>query len=159
MPLLIAVSLTGLSLSCSQPKFAQRPETGAQPSSQSNSNQLSLNCHIELKALNGCLDLQWIEGPRLKQDDRLLVKFHRPNLFDQTRTVVDPSANLIEVSPSMPTMDHGTFPTQITKHDIGTFEVKPVYFSMVGPWRVEFVFAASNGSVVDRGAVDLYIED
>lgn len=148
--------LTGLNWGCADPKYAVR--AGREPSSVAQSEVHSLQCHIRFQKLGGCLNINWLEGPRVGEDDRLVAKLHRPNQFDQSPTLFDSGEVNLIVEPTMPSMGHGTDETEVEKHDVGTFEVRKIFFSMSGSWRIEFRFVGPGGEALDSGYIDVSVD-
>lgn len=83
----------------------------------------------------------------------LIFKTYRLNLLDQTPIEVDLFATP-QVVLWMPSMGHGSTPTQTAWADQGTYRTTNVFFTMPGDWEIRF--QVKNGSeVVDETRVRL----
>jgi len=92
--------------------------------------------------------LTWEKGPLVMEESVLLVQW----MNGQTHTPTELPGNF-EVSVVMPSMGHGSAPTQIQRvadekgNPIpGAFEVSNIYFVMGGEWQVDFTVHFEEGS-------------
>lgn len=95
----------------------------------------------------------WEVKPTAQSQGSLIFKTYRLNNLDQTPVETD-LAQRPEVILWMPSMGHGSTPTQTTRLDVGTYRTSQVYFVMPGEWDIRF--QVKNGSeVVDATEVHI----
>lgn len=107
--------------------------------------------------------LSWLQGPSADGESILRVEWKDA----ATQAVVEPGTSF-EVSVWMPSMGHGSSPTQLRRvldSDggvlSGSYDVAAMYFVMAGAWEVRFELARPDGTIetqtwlVDIAATDL----
>ncbi|MFZ4404342.1 MAG: hypothetical protein ACOYOK_09605 [Pseudobdellovibrionaceae bacterium] len=102
-----------------------------------------------------CLSWQWETKPTSSQSGSFIFKTYRANYFDQSSVLLDWSA-LPEVILWMPSMGHGSTPTEVERLDVGTYRVKKVFFVMPGDWDLQF-FIKENSEVKDDAVISVSI--
>lgn len=108
-------------------------------------------CDIYLKKEKLCGAINWVIPPKkvemISEDDRaeFLVEFFKK---DETKTQVNPKFDLA-VKLFMPSMGHGSRPTQVIPEKMGKYRVKNLYFTMPGKWEIQFEIKKS-GKLQDR---------
>lgn len=138
---LLVYSLIGFILfGCARPKYIQ--ESGAADSAQPDSTSsrktdITAECAIVFSETKYCLSWYWENKPTSKQAGSLIFKMYRLNQFDKTAVAIDP-AGMPAVVLWMPSMGHGSTPTQTTRLDVGTYRASNVFFIMPGEWDIRF---------------------
>lgn len=139
-------------LGCAQPKYIQ--------SSDKNENvekaqETALDCNYTFSKSGLCLNWYWELKPTSSKMGSLIFKTFRLNSFDLTPIEVD-LAETPQVILWMPSMGHGSTPTQTERLDVGTYRAKNVFFIMPGEWDIEIQI--KNGTeVTDESVVSLEI--
>ena len=82
--------------------------------------------------------------PSSSQAGSLVFKVVRANLLDDSPVPVE-LESLPKVVLWMPSMGHGSTPTQVRLSDIGSFEVNNVFFIMPGDWELRFQIQLPEG--------------
>lgn len=125
-------------IGCAEPKYQNMIQPANSGSQQSNGHKVEC---VNVFAQNN-LCMQWFfedAAPVAQKYTTLIVKLYKLNIYDQSLVYMDPELDTkLKVTPWMPSMSHGTIPTQITKLDIGTYRITNVYFIMSGPWVIYF---------------------
>ncbi len=85
-------------------------------------------------------ETSWEKGP-IKQEESLL-KIVWKKVADNS--VIEPGD--FEVVLWMPSMGHGSDPTQINKQQDGSYLVSNVFFIMGGKWDVQVILKYQNGT-------------
>ncbi len=132
--LTLKVALLSLLLNgCAEPKYLN--EGSLSPISLN--EKLLANCELQLNlAPQYCVNLKWEVPPSESSPGTLLLR-----LF-----LLDPSDGfpvLIQDEPEvavvlwMPTMNHGSSPTQVERIGPGTYRISRMYFTMRGEWEIK----------------------
>lgn len=123
-------------------------------------------CPIQFKKTGLCAELTWTILPKKvempTENDKAeftLQVFKNPRLPVGSSGAQEPLAQDLAVKLFMPSMGHGSLPTQVEAevdekgHKIsGKFRVKDVYFSMPGKWEIRLELKKA-AAVLDRAAV------
>lgn len=133
-------------VSCTQPKYVNINST---PSNQTNSENKA-DCSIQFNQSKICVTWNWEKKPTSSEFGSLIFKTFRLNAFDFTAIETNFSS-LPQFVLWMPSMGHGSTPTETTQLDIGTYRVENVYFSMPGEWEMKFQI--KDGDTVNDEAV------
>ncbi|MCO5113391.1 MAG: hypothetical protein M9899_10625 [Bdellovibrionaceae bacterium] len=94
-------------------------------------------CTLRFKNSDLCLLWTWESLPTPQNPGVLTFKITRENLLDGTPIPVDIST-LPAVVLWMPSMNHGSTPTQVEQVDTGSFRATHVFFIMPGEWDIRF---------------------
>lgn len=144
-------------LGCAQPKYVKE-ETGATQNKISQEENKA-DCSITFSESKYCLSWYWETEPTASQAGSLIFKIYRQNQFDQTAVELDAS-QVPEVILWMPSMGHGSSPTQTTRLDVGTYRANKVFFIMPGVWEIRFSVKENqqpNSKQVDGAVVQITI--
>ena len=104
----------------------------------------STACTLRLEKAKLCAAIAWVEQP---SDDAM-------GSFSLTFTplvgglAIDP-AGTVKVKVWMPSMGHGSAPTQVTRKTSGVYDVTNVYFSMPGQWQI-VIMLMDGATVADQ---------
>lgn len=109
-----------------------------------------LGCSTQFKVAGVCLTWYWEEKPTESVAGSLVFKAYRLNLLDQTPIELD-MASVPQVVLWMPSMGHGSVPTQTIRVDTGTYRATNVFFIMPGEWEIKFQI--KEGTLVQDEAV------
>jgi hypothetical protein len=137
-------------MGCAQPKYLSGTEG---TSDETNVKESKPGCAISFSRSRLCLSWAWEKKPTSNEVGSLVFKTFRLNIFDQTPIEVD-----LEIAPQvilwMPSMGHGSTPTQTSRVDQGTYRASNVFFIMPGEWEIRFQL--KNGTeVVDEANIQL----
>lgn len=149
------LALIFLLFGCAQPKYVNKlnSENG------SVHEEKKSNCDIVFTKSKMCLSWKWEEKPTSSEMGSLIFKTFRLNNYDQTAIQIDPifeQTSVPQVVLWMPSMGHGSSPTNTIRLDVGTFRVSDVFFIMPGEWQIKFQI--KNGEeVLDEAQVAVSI--
>jgi hypothetical protein len=137
-------------IGCAEPKYVISNEEGPNKPGLQESKS---NCQISFSNSGLCLTWYWETKPTSTKPGSLIFKTYRLNLLDQTPIEVD-----LESTPQvvlwMPSMGHGSTPTQTARVDRGTYRATNVFFIMPGDWEIRF--QVKNGAtVIDETTISL----
>lgn len=132
---ILVISLIVGVLGCGRPKYVEEPTHDASPVVQ---EKIKADCSIAFTESKYCVSWYWEFKPTSKQPGSLIFKIFRLNQFDQTAVEVD-ATQVPEVMLWMPSMGHGSTPTQTSRLDIGTYRASNVFFIMPGDWEIRFL--------------------
>lgn len=136
-------------LACAEPKYLKASEDETDSPVQ----ESKISCQIQFSTSGHCLSWYWEKAPIAKNPGILIFKVFRPNHFDQTPVEMDlPSLPLVVLW--MPSMGHGSLPTQTEKLDVGTYRTSNVVFIMKGEWQMKFQIKDGN-SVQDEAIANI----
>lgn len=144
--ILIIFSCSFVLFACAEPKYIQKNGTD-----QTNSQQSQSDCSVKFTVSQLCLSWQWEKRPSAQEAGQLVFKTYRLNSYDRSPIMID----LSEVPQTllwMPSMGHGSTPTQTERIDVGTYRAKNVFFVMPGEWDLHFQI--KNGTTVLDEAID-----
>lgn len=137
--------------SCAQPKYEQVTTI----SNDGFSIQNLEDCELRFEQSRLCLLWRWEKKPTESDVGVLVFKTVRPNKLDGSSLPQDVDGD-VEVVLWMPSMGHGSTPTQTDRIDTGSFRVQEVFFVMHGEWTIYFRIMKS-GQKIDEARVDLKI--
>lgn len=138
------------SLGCAQPKYVTESE---QTSTGQQTTESKVNCGIQFSNSKYCLSWFWENKPTSTNQGSLIFKIYRLNAFDQTAIQLD-SAEIPQLTLWMPSMGHGSTPTETQRLDVGTYRVSKVFFIMPGEWDLKFQIK-SGSEVTDEAVVQI----
>lgn len=141
---------------CAQPKYA---EESAANTNQIKQDEKKTECSIAFAESKYCLVWYWEALPTAQHAGSLIFKVFRLNVWDQTPIEVD-TAQIPEVVLWMPSMGHGSTPTQTQRLDVGTYQTRNVFFIMPGSWEIRFIVKENekpNSKQMDGVVVDITI--
>ncbi|MCS6838952.1 MAG: FixH family protein [Bdellovibrionaceae bacterium] len=106
-----------------------------------------------------CVTWQWIKKPNHSEYGSLLIKMFRLNRFDQSPVLLE-STNSFVLELWMPSMNHGSSPTTVTKVDIGTYLVEQVFFIMPGDWELRWhKMQPETNQILETLTLPVFISD
>jgi len=123
-----------LTTGCTEAKYVQYPETGLDSKSV---QEKKVDCELTFSKSQLCLIWYWEKRPTSREQGQLVFKTYRLNLMDETPIEID-MPQMPELLLWMPSMGHGSTPTQTERIDIGTYRAKNVFFVMPGEWELKF---------------------
>lgn len=139
-------------IGCAQPKYLNADQTGSRQSSPQESKSV---CANQFQNSGTCLTWAWEKEPTQNEAGSFLFKTYRLNSADQTAIEMDmPAVPLVVLW--MPSMGHGSSPTQVERLDVGTYRAKNVFFVMPGEWEIKFQIKQGN-AVSDESIVPVDI--
>lgn len=115
-------------------------------------------CPLQFKKAKVCGVVSWtvppkaVEMPTEKDKAEFVISFYEMKNPELRKPV---QVDSLGVKLFMPSMGHGTLPTQVSQVEdsgkpvIGKFKVSDVYFSMPGAWEIRFELKKAKG-VTDR---------
>lgn len=136
---LICVSILVLA-NCARPKYVEETTSYQAPAGKVES---SADCSSVFSESKYCLSWYWENKPTAKHAGSLIFKIYRLNQFDKTAVPVD-FKPIPDVVLWMPSMGHGSAPTQTTRLDVGTYRASNVFFIMPGDWDIRFSVKDEN---------------
>jgi hypothetical protein len=133
--ILISIFFTVIFSACAQPKYAT--ELGLDSNETKNAQEQKIDCSVTFSKSGLCLYWYWEKKPTSTEMGSLIFKTYKLNTLDQTPVEIDPeqSPNLILW---MPSMGHGSSPTNVARIDVGTYRASNVFFIMPGEWELKF---------------------
>lgn len=142
-------------VACAEPKYIKEAPSDVISEWTTDDSGAGKDCQIFFERSKHCLDWAWVTVPTEKDMGSLIFKVHRPNQLDGSPVVVDVGTD-VRVILWMPSMAHGSVPTQVEQKDLGSFIVHNVFFIMPGDWEIRFHIYKDN-KVVDEAVVRLFI--
>lgn len=146
----LSILLLPLLTSCAEPKYVKVSDAATDGT---NAQESKTDCQTFFSTSGLCLTWYWEKKPTSTQMGNLIFKTYRLNSLDQTPIEVDLTATP-QVVLWMPSMGHGSTPTQTTRVDEGTYRVTNVFFIMPGDWEIRFQVKAGT-EVVDETHISL----
>jgi len=138
---------------CAQPKYFN---VVAPNGSSNESYKLEADCSVRFELFSQCFSWRLIEPLEAQKNLTIIVKFYRPNLYDQTLVYEDIAANReFKAKLWMTSMGHGSVPVQIKRLDVGTYEISHVNFIMSGSWQI--YFDQIENDQIDRITVNINV--
>lgn len=104
-------------------------------------------CELFFTQKRLCVDFNWKQKNEGEQLGIIELKFYAQ---ETPQTYVDPDLNIAVVL-WMPSMGHGSTPTEVVKIKTGEYEAREVYFIMPGEWEIR-IQLKKNKEVVDQVA-------
>ena len=148
---LICFVLVSLLVACAQPKYVT---INTQHEQSNDSFKLEADCSLHFELFSQCFSWRLIEPLEAQKNLTIIVKFYRPNLYDQTLVYEDIASNRVfKAKLWMTSMGHGSVPVQIKRLDVGTYEISNVNFIMSGTWQI--YFDQIENDQVDRITVNI----
>jgi len=153
---LTALIFHSMVLGCAQPKYQNVIIDPNQGSGSLQNGQFE--CVFKFVQNNICLSWDFENQNVVAQkNNSIILKLYRLNQFDQSMVYVNPDLGTqVKLTLWMPSMGHGSVPTQVTQLDVGTFRVTQVNFIMSGSW--EIYFDLINNQVIDRLTTSIQIQ-
>ena len=146
----ILISALFVTTKCAQPKYVHDSTVSNQTSY---AQESKADCQISFVNSKLCLTWFWEKKPTSTQMGSFIFKTYRLNVLDQTPIEVD-LVSTPQVILWMPSMGHGSTPTQTTRIDQGTYRTSNVFFIMPGDWEIRF--HVKNGTeLVDEASIKL----
>jgi hypothetical protein len=133
-------------VSCAEPKYVN--DSNAQ--SNNAAQEAASACSIRFDRTQLCVSWHWEKKPTSSEMGSFIFKTYRLNAFDATPIEVNP-VNVPEIQLWMPSMGHGSAPTQTTQLDVGTYRAENVFFVMPGEWDIRFQI--KDGDTVSDEAI------
>lgn len=134
---------------CAKPTYVESSKDKT-PRDSGGQQENKLGCAVQFKVAGVCLTWYWEEKPTESNAGSLFFKAYRLNLLDQTPIEMD-MASVPQVVLWMPSMGHGSIPTQTIRVDTGTYRATNVFFIMPGEWEIKFQI--KEGTLVQDEAV------
>lgn len=135
-------------LGCARPKYVNDSGAGNGNSVQ---EKIKAECSVTFSESKYCVSWYWENKPTTRQPGSLIFKVFRLNQLDQTPIQID-MPMVPEVVLWMPSMGHGSMPTQTSRLDVGTYRATNVFFMMPGDWEIRFQI--KDGQQPDSKQVD-----
>jgi hypothetical protein len=144
----------GLLQGCAQPRYETNPDRGelGMPAAQS---ERATDCPLKLTNTRLCVSWHWEQRPSSSQSGSIVFKVYRGNVLDDTPVLVD-SSRTADLLLWMPSMGHGSTPTQVQRLDVGTYRASNVFFIMPGDWELRFQFKEAD-QVADEATAQVRI--
>ena len=118
---------------CAQPKYVNENNT----QNNNSGNEAHADCSVKFTQSQICVSWHWEKQPTSSEVGTFIFKTFRLNTFDQTAIEVN-SVSVPQVQLWMPSMGHGSTPTQVVQLDVGTYRAENVFFVMPGEWDIRF---------------------
>ncbi len=81
--------------------------------------------------------IEWTQAPDTQDEAKMLLRFWNSKTGTPQGPYVDPQGDVfVDLWMDMGGHGHGSAPTKIARKEAGVFEVKRVYFPMIGDWQV-----------------------
>lgn len=145
--------ITSLLLACAEPKYAQVISHNPEPGE---SFKVEADCSMRFQLFGQCLSWRFSDEIKAQNDLTMIIKIYRPNFYDQSLVYQDiPDGRFLNAKLWMPSMGHGSIPTQIKRLDVGTYAISRVNFIMSGHWQIYFDQVENNQ--IDRLTIDVDI--
>jgi hypothetical protein len=131
---------------CTQPKYVNEANT----QNNNSAHEATTDCSVQFTQSQVCVSWYWEKKPTSNDVGSFIFKTYRLNTFDQTAIEVN-SVSIPQVQLWMPSMGHGSTPTQVTQLDVGTYRAENVFFIMPGEWDIRFQI--KDGDTVSDEAI------
>jgi hypothetical protein len=135
---------------CARPKYIEVTNSDTTDETTVESKN---ECKTSFLRSSLCLLWYWENRPNSQSMGSLIFKIYRLNLLDQTPIEVDPLYTP-ELILWMPSMGHGSTPTQIQRIDTGTFRAQRVFFIMPGEWELKFQIK-NESEIMDEAKINI----
>lgn len=136
---------------CARPNYEMTKESDQKGGvGQGSPLQRASDCSLRFKTSRYCLSWAWEDKPTGVKAGSLVFKVYRGNVYDDSPVETD-FASRPTVVLWMPSMGHGSSPTEVHRLDVGTYRATNVFFIMPGEWEIRF--RAKDGGGVDDEAV------
>jgi YtkA-like len=147
---LYSILLLAILAGCAEPKYIKGSDSGNEGTS---AQESKAECQATFSNSQLCLAWHWEKKPTSTEMGSLVFKTYRLNSLDQTPIEVDLTTTP-QVVLWMPSMGHGSTPTQTARVDEGTYRASNVFFIMPGDWEIRF--QVKNGTeVIDETHINL----
>jgi hypothetical protein len=147
---LFLILMLAVLVGCAEPKYVRDPHAG---NGGTNAQEFKADCQTRFLNSGLCLTWFWETKPTSTEMGSLIFKTYRLNSVDQTPIEVDLSLTP-QVILWMPSMGHGSTPTQTVKVDEGTYRATNVFFMMPGDWEIRFQLK-SGTEIIDETHISL----
>lgn len=132
---------------CAQPRYESSPAGGTR---EGESKQGAYDCSVRFKSSGLCVEWWWEKKPADGEFGSVLFKVFRLSSVDRAPIETD-----LPYLPSfilwMPSMGHGSSPTQVSRVETGTYRASQIFFPMPGAWEMRILL--KQGDRVDDEAV------
>lgn len=118
---------------CAQPKYIENNNNQNNNTVQ----EAGADCSVQFTQSQICVAWCWEKKPTSNEVGSFIFKTFRLNAFDQTAIEIN-TASTPQVQLWMPSMGHGSTPTQVTQLDVGTYHAENIFFIMPGEWEIRF---------------------
>ncbi len=135
-------------ISCAQPKYVSENNIA----NNNSAYDAGSDCSIQFKGSQMCLSWYWEKKPTSTDAGSFIFKTYRLNTLDATAIELNPVSGP-QVLLWMPSMGHGSTPTQTVQLDVGTYRAENVFFIMPGEWEMKFQI--KDGDIVRDEAIIL----
>lgn len=132
---------------CAQPKYV---EENKNTNGNNSAHEAGADCSTQFAGSQLCVSWYWERKPTSSEVGTFIFKTYRLNAFDKTAIEIN-TISTPEVQLWMPSMGHGSTPTQVTQLDVGTYRAENVFFIMPGEWDIRFQI--KNGDTVNDEAI------
>lgn len=138
-----------LILGCTRPQLPKQLSPLATSTDPNRTYLNEFNCHWKFLRTNLCLNWHWETQPTSSDYGSLIIKTYYLSQFDKT-PILDVPAGLIKLELFMPSMNHGSNPTETIVLDRGIFRIQDIYFIHSGAWELRFyLLQTDNQNVLD----------
>lgn len=134
-------------LSCARPKYADTLSSGPEQLSEKPS------CDAQFIQSGYCLNWAWIKKPTSTEAGSLFFKVYKK---DNSEFLLTDFTTIPYLELWMPSMGHGSSPTQTSRTDLGTYLTEKVFFVMPGQWEIKFQIKENN-QIADEAVVSITI--
>jgi hypothetical protein len=146
----LSILILAFVVGCAEPKYVKDSNTN---NDGTNAQESKADCQVSFINSGLCLAWFWEKKPTSTEMGSLIFKTYRLNSVDQTPIEVD-LTSIPQVVLWMPSMGHGSTPTQTARVDEGTYRATNVFFIMPGDWEIRFLL--KNGTeVIDETRISL----
>lgn len=152
MSLLTLILSLLIVVGCAKPQSAVENQPVQTDQSQG-PRETTTPCSVQMDLSRLCLTWSWEKRPTPQEYGSFVFKTFRLNLYDQTpiETNLDSHPKVILW---MPSMGHGSVPTQVTQIDTGTYRVTQVFFTMPGDWEIRF-HVTQDQEIIDHATISI----
>ena len=133
---------------CAEPRYES---VVLAPAADVQTDETETPCLARFRVSGHCLQWSWETLPSASEPGVLRFKVLRANRLDGSALPLDLEGTASVVL-WMPSMGHGSTPTQTKQVDIGSFRATQVYFVMPGEWEIRFQFRQAE-KVLDEAVV------
>jgi hypothetical protein len=134
---LLLLTYLGLIFSCTRPQLPA-PSIAPNLSKIHKTTGLSqFDCQWKFTNSKLCLHWKWETLPTDTEYGSLIVRTYHLSILDNFPILESPSLSL-KLELFMPSMNHGSSPTNTTQLEPGTFKVQDIFFVHAGHWELRF---------------------
>lgn len=122
---------------CTRPQLPNTPMPTNLSASRSNINTKTYDCSYKFTKINLCLNWRWDTLPSGSDYGSMIIRTYTLSSLDGF-PVLESSPYNLKLELYMPSMNHGSNPTQTTQLTSDTYKIEDIFFIHAGHWEFRF---------------------